>query len=100
MRVQVYKLPNVRKVLILTDTARVERGMSLTKVKSPPGMRPEILETVGIFHGSVVDVSEHSMIIAVRSFDSPWPCLMGHSRSSWRQRERCLVNRHGATTVV
>jgi len=62
---QVYKLPNVRKVLILTDTARVERGMSLTKVKSPPGMRPEILETVGIFHGSVVDVSEDSMIIAI-----------------------------------
>lgn len=29
---QVYKLPNVRKVLLLTDVSRVERGLVLIKV--------------------------------------------------------------------
>lgn len=62
---QVYKLPSVKKVLILTDTPRVERGLVLLKINCPPGTRSEILETVQIFRGSVVDVSDDSMIIVV-----------------------------------
>jgi hypothetical protein len=62
---QVYKLPNVRKVVLLTDVSRVERGLVLIKVATPPGTRTEIMELVSIFRGSVVDVSDETLTIAV-----------------------------------
>jgi len=61
---QVYKLPNVRKVVLLTDVSRVERGLVLIKVATPPGTRTEIMELVSIFRGSVVDVSDETLTIA------------------------------------
>jgi hypothetical protein len=63
---QVYKLPNVRKVVLLTDVSRVERGLVLIKVGTPPGTRTEIMELVSIFRGSVVDVSDETLTIAVK----------------------------------
>jgi len=60
---QIYRLPNVRKVLLLTSVPRVERGLVLMKVKITPETRTEVLELVQIFRASVVDVSEGSIIL-------------------------------------
>jgi hypothetical protein len=104
---QVYKLPNVRKVVLLTDVSRVERGLVLIKVGTPPGTRTEIMELVSIFRGSVVDVSDETLTIAVkiilathaRFWPSPTPSpsstLSFPAQSSkfvgrWGGRMRCL----------
>eukprot|EP00242_Pyramimonas_sp_CCMP2087_P002373 CAMPEP_0198228710 /NCGR_PEP_ID=MMETSP1445-20131203/113740_1 /TAXON_ID=36898 /ORGANISM="Pyramimonas sp., Strain CCMP2087" /LENGTH=540 /DNA_ID=CAMNT_0043909129 /DNA_START=82 /DNA_END=1704 /DNA_ORIENTATION=- len=63
---QVYKLPSVREIRLVTDVPVVQRGLVLFKVKvSDNKARTELLETVNVFRGNIVDVSENSMIIAM-----------------------------------
>ncbi|KAK3262662.1 hypothetical protein CYMTET_28494 [Cymbomonas tetramitiformis] len=65
---QVYKLPNVRDVEILTDTVRVERGLVMMKVGGPDftfAQRSEVMELANIFRGSIVDVSDTSVMLSM-----------------------------------
>eukprot|EP00854_Cymbomonas_tetramitiformis_P019884 gene19884-23789_t len=90
---QVYKLPNVRQepsqllyqapisrlfgiwflvvsrdVEILTDTVRVERGLVMMKVGGPDftfAQRSEVMELANIFRGSIVDVSDTSVMLSM-----------------------------------
>mmetsp|Transcript_36049 Transcript_36049/g.43477 ORF Transcript_36049/g.43477 Transcript_36049/m.43477 type:complete len:559 (-) Transcript_36049:253-1929(-) len=62
---QIYKLPNVTKVEILTDLPRVERGLLLMKVKASPEERSAVMDLAKIFRCAIVDVSENSIMLSM-----------------------------------
>ena len=62
---QINKLINVIKVLDYTGTAFVQREMALVRIRAKPEHRAEILRTVDIFRGRVVDVGTDFYTIEV-----------------------------------
>lgn len=60
---QLHKLVAVHKVIDLTDETVVERELALVRVKVNGETRPEILQTVDIFRGKVVDVGRTNIIV-------------------------------------
>ncbi|MCD6561205.1 MAG: acetolactate synthase small subunit [Deltaproteobacteria bacterium] len=62
---QINKLINVIKVLDYTGTSFVQREMALVRIRAKPEHRAEILRTVDIFRGRVVDVGTDFYTIEV-----------------------------------
>lgn len=63
VRKQLAKIVTVVRVRDYKDLPFVDRDMALIKVATPPGKRSEILETVEIFRGKIVDVSPTTVMI-------------------------------------
>jgi len=63
IRKQLGKIVTVVKVRDLTEQDYVERDLLLIKVYCPPERRGEIRHLTEIFRGSIVDVSDRSVII-------------------------------------
>ncbi|MEZ5238831.1 MAG: acetolactate synthase small subunit [Microthrixaceae bacterium] len=66
---QLNKLINVIKISELDPLDSVERELMLLTVKAPPGSRSEILELVGLFEASVIDVGNDELTMSLD--DSP-----------------------------
>jgi acetolactate synthase-1/3 small subunit len=62
---QLNKLVNVIKVIDFREVKFVDREMALIKVKAEAHTRAEVLRTVDIFRGKVVDVSPNFFTIEV-----------------------------------
>jgi acetolactate synthase-1/3 small subunit len=66
---QLNKLVNVIKVFDLTGSDYVDREMALIKVTAEATTRAEVLRTVDIFRGRVVDVSPKSYTVEITGDD-------------------------------
>jgi len=62
---QLHKLINVIKVTDLTEGNHIEREMVLIRVKAEAATRAEVLRTIDIFRGKVVDVSQKSYAVEI-----------------------------------
>ena len=60
---QLNKLVNVLKIVELDSGSAVERELMLTKVKTDPATRGQVLETVQLFRAKVVDVATDAVTI-------------------------------------
>ncbi len=60
---QLHKLVAVHKVIDLTDEAVVERELALIRIKVNGETRPEVLQTVDIFRGKVVDIGRTNLTV-------------------------------------
>ncbi|KLU58662.1 acetolactate synthase small subunit [Peptococcaceae bacterium CEB3] len=60
---QLHKLVVVHKVVDLTSEAVVNRELALIRVKVNADSRSEILQTVDVFRGQVVDMGRSSVIV-------------------------------------
>ncbi len=58
-----YKLVNVIQVYDLTETPSVHRDLAMIKVKAAPENRLHIMETVNVFRGRIVDMTNDSLIV-------------------------------------
>ena len=62
---QLHKLIDVIKVTDMSEHEYVEREMALIRVKAEAGTRAEVLRTIDIFRGKVVDVCPRSYAVEV-----------------------------------
>ena len=62
---QLNKLIDVIKVYEYSGAEHIERDLILMRVKADKSNRSEILQIVDIFHGTIIDVSQESVIIEV-----------------------------------
>lgn len=60
---QLHKLIAVHKICDITQEASVDRELALIKVKVRTESRVEILQTIDIFRGRVVDMGRNSIIV-------------------------------------
>ena len=60
---QIEKLVDVNKVEVLEDNNSVCRGLILTKVKTTPEQRQQVMAVADIFRAKIVDVGIDSLII-------------------------------------
>ncbi len=60
---QIEKLVDVNKVEVLEDNNSVCRELILTKVKTTPEQRQQVMEVADIFRAKIVDVGIDSLII-------------------------------------
>lgn len=67
---QLHKLIDVIKITDLTDAEYVEREMALIRVRADAASKAEILRTVDIFRGKVVDVSASSYTVEITGSES------------------------------
>lgn len=65
IELQLQKLVTVVKTTNLAGTPHVERELALVSVGVSAGQRTGVLELVEIFRGSVVDVSENSLLVEI-----------------------------------
>ncbi len=63
VRKQLAKLVPVAQVIDFAGTAYVERDLALITVNVTRENRNEVIETVGLFRGKVVDVSRESVVV-------------------------------------
>ncbi len=56
---QLHKLIDVLKVSNITESAHIEREITLIKVKADGAMREEVKRTADIFRGQIVDVTSN-----------------------------------------
>ena len=62
---QLYKLVEVVTVRDLTDVPSVQTETALVRVRAEPEHRPGLADIADIFHGEIVDVARHSMIVQI-----------------------------------
>lgn len=62
---QLNKLINIIKVIDFVDGDFVDREMALIKVNVNEKTRSELLSTIDIFRGKVVDISPHSYVVEI-----------------------------------
>lgn len=62
---QLRRLVDVIKIQDLTETDHVERELVLIKVNATPQNRAEIMRTVDIFRGKIIDVSPDAYVIEI-----------------------------------
>ncbi len=60
---QLNKVVDVIKVSDLTNESFVNRELALIKVSATPNVRSEILQTVDVFRGKVVDISPRTLTV-------------------------------------
>jgi acetolactate synthase-1/3 small subunit len=74
---QLYKLLDVIKVLDHQDEPSIVRELALVKVNAEPADRGEIMQTVSIFRGNIVDVSQNTFVIEVTGGADKIDALVG-----------------------
>jgi acetolactate synthase-1/3 small subunit len=62
---QLHKLIDVIKVLDFAETDFVERELAIIRVKAEDETRAEVLRTIDIFRGKVVDVGPKSYVVEI-----------------------------------
>src|SRR5918911_1787083 len=62
---QLHKLVNVLKIRDLEPADTVARELALFKVSADGGARGEVMQTVEIFRGKIIDVTRRSVIVEV-----------------------------------
>ncbi|HWQ89314.1 MAG TPA: acetolactate synthase small subunit [Desulfitobacteriaceae bacterium] len=62
---QLYKLVVVHKVTDLTDETIVDRELALVRVKVNAETRMEVLQTVNVFRGRVVDMGRSNVTVEI-----------------------------------
>ena len=68
---QLRRVPTTVKVQDFMDTPTVEREMALIRVHTPEGVRRlELLETINVFQGKVVDISPKDLIAEITGPDA------------------------------
>lgn len=65
MTAYLYKLVNVIQVENITKTSNVTRDLALIKVRTTPENRTHIMQTIDVFRGRIVDVTNDSFIVEV-----------------------------------
>ena len=62
---QLNKLVNVIKVIELEQGAAVERELLLAKVRTPAGVRAQVIEICEVFRAKIVDVAKEALTVEV-----------------------------------
>lgn len=73
---QLYKLIEVTKVTEITADPKVDRELALIKVSTAGNKRPEILQLVEVYRGTVVDVSAESVTAEITAQPEQIEALM------------------------
>jgi acetolactate synthase-1/3 small subunit len=74
---QLYKLMDVIKVLDHRDESTIVRELALIKVDADPATRGEIMQTVSIFRGNIVDVSDRTFTVETTGSADKVDALVG-----------------------
>ena len=82
VRKQLEKLINVVKVSDITEENMVTRELALIKVKTTASTRSEIMQIVGVFRASIVDVAPDSVTVEVTGDEDKVDSLLGLLRDS------------------
>lgn len=77
VRKQLEKLINVVKVSDITEEDMVTRELALIKVKTTASTRSEIMQIVGVFRASIVDVAPGSVTVEVTGDEDKVNSLLG-----------------------
>ncbi len=77
VRKQLDKLINVVKVSDITEENMVTRELALIKVKTTASTRSEIMQIVGVFRASIVDVAPDSVTVEVTGDEDKVDSLLG-----------------------
>ena len=77
VRKQLEKLINVVKVSDITEENMVTRELALIKVKTTASTRSEIMQIVGVFRASIVDVAPDSVTVEVTGDEDKVDSLLG-----------------------
>lgn len=100
VRKQLDKVIDVVKIFDMTGDDLVARELALVRVKATAATRAEIVQTVNIFRGGVVDVASNSMIIEVTGdedkIDSLLNLLRGYGIKEVARTGRVAMNRGGS----
>ncbi len=77
VRKQLDKLINVVKVSDITEENMVTRELALIKVKTTASTRSEVMQIVGVFRASIVDVAPDSVTVEVTGDEDKVDSLLG-----------------------
>jgi acetolactate synthase I/III small subunit len=77
---QLDKLIDVLTVETLTESESVMRELALIKVACRPEQRGEVLDVVGIFRGSVVDISPTTLVVQLTAAKETLDALIENLR--------------------
>ena len=99
VRKQLNKVIDVVKIFDMTGDDLVARELALVRVKATAATRAEIVQTVNIFRGGVVDVASNSMIIEITGdedkIDSLLNLLRGYGIKEVARTGRVAMSRGG-----
>ena len=101
VRKQLNKVIDVVKIFDMTGDDLVARELALVRVKATAATRAEIVQTVNIFRGGVVDVASNSMIIEITGdedkIDSLLNLLRGYGIKEVARTGRVAMSRGGTS---
>ena len=60
---QMYKLHNVRHVLVMDENNTLERELMFIKVRNTPENRAEVMDAASIYRGKIVDYSTDTLCV-------------------------------------
>jgi len=99
VRKQLDKVIDVVKIFDMTGDDLVARELALVRVKATAATRAEIVQTVNIFRGGVIDVASNSMIIEITGdedkIDSLLNLLRGYGIKEVARTGRVAMSRGG-----
>lgn len=81
VRKQLDKVIDVVKIFDITGDDLVSRELAMIRVKATAATRAEIIQTVNIFRGGIVDVASNSMIVEVTGDEDKINSLLNLLRS-------------------
>lgn len=100
VRKQLDKVIDVVKIFDITGDDLVARELALVRVKATAATRAEIVQTVNIFRGGVIDVASNSMIIEITGdedkIDSLLNLLRGYGIKEVARTGRVAMARGGS----
>ena len=104
VRKQLDKVIDVVKIFDMTGDDLVARELALVRVKATAATRAEIVQTVNIFRGGVVDVASNSMIIEITGdedkIDSLLNLLRGYGIKEVARTGRVAMSRGGTSGAL
>ena len=104
VRKQLDKVIDVVKIFDMTGDDLVARELALVRVKATAATRAEIVQTVNIFRGGVIDVASNSMIIEITGdedkIDSLLNLLRGYGIKEVARTGRVAMSRGGTSGAL
>ncbi|MBI2958435.1 MAG: acetolactate synthase small subunit [Chloroflexi bacterium] len=99
VRKQLDKVIDVVKIFDITGDDLVARELALVRVKATAATRAEIVQTVNIFRGGIIDVASNSMIVEITGdedkIDSLLNLLRGYGIKEVARTGRVAMTRGG-----